>query len=85
MTETKDNLAGEVQWIDPSGQRMLLAASHGGKLRVTIESGAVEIQGTQCLLTQFAMPGTAPEVKVTKAYCYFTISLVNCRIDWNGL
>ncbi len=84
MAQTKHKLAQQIQWIDPSGQRMLLATSPGDELHVTIEHGAVEIQGTNCLLTEFGMPSSVPDVKTHKEYIHITIPLLSCRIDWES-
>jgi hypothetical protein len=78
MAQSEHKLAQEIQWIDPSGHRMLIQ----GKLRVTIEYGAVEIQGTECLLTEFRVPSGTSDVKVLKEHFHITIPLSNCRIDW---
>jgi hypothetical protein len=74
--------AQKVEWVDPSGKRMLLEVSSGGELFVALEYGAVTIRATNCLLTEFGSPGSTPDVRRKVDALRVTFSLNNCRIDW---
>jgi hypothetical protein len=82
MKQNDRGLAQEVQWVDLSGQKMLLEASHGGELLVEVEHGAVTIRATNCLLTEFGSPGIRPNVRKQVKCLHITLLLHNCRIDW---
>jgi len=82
MTENKRRLARQIRWIVPGGQLMQLETSGSGELVVEVDHGAVIISAKNCLLTEFRPQGVGAEIRKGIDELDITISLMNCRIDW---
>jgi hypothetical protein len=79
MKEEDCSRAEKVEWVDPSGKRILL---DGGEILVVLQYGAVTIRATNCLLTEIGSPGTMPDVRRKVDALHITVPLNSCRIDW---